>query len=94
MRIEDRQKAYDWLNEWEKLHKESRLRRDVYDQWKWGNRGAHPDWRTNPAMAPKPEHVLENIRGRMILSKRGGNIGKKLQSRWLCRKHQNLAKKI
>jgi|FreactcultureFD7_1027221.scaffolds.fasta_scaffold00154_38 hypothetical protein len=45
MRIEDRNKAWQWLDGWQQKHDWSNLRNDVFDQWKKGNRGEHGDWR-------------------------------------------------
>lgn len=45
MRIQDRNKAWKWLDGWHQKHDWSMLRDDVIDQWKKGNRGEHGDWR-------------------------------------------------
>ena len=45
LRLKDRDKAMKFLQTWEK-NKGSRLRIDVMQQWKLGNRGDHMDWRT------------------------------------------------
>ena len=55
-RIEDRDAAYRWLNGyhdntgkhhkgWNELHPNSRLERDVRDQWAKGNRGNDGEWK-------------------------------------------------
>jgi hypothetical protein len=55
-RIEDRDGAYRWLRGyvdqtgrrhkgWNDLHPNSRLERDVKDQWEKGNRGEHGEWK-------------------------------------------------
>ena len=62
-RINDRQGAFEWLEKWDQMHKGSRLRKDVYDQWKWGNRGEHPDWRDDPAVAAERKQLLEDVQG-------------------------------
>ena len=45
MRMNDRNKAWQWLDGWHQKHDWSKLRDDVFDQWKKGNRGEHGDWR-------------------------------------------------
>lgn len=45
MRIKDRDKAYEFLRMWEKNHNDTKLRSDVADQWKKGNRGEKGDWK-------------------------------------------------
>ena len=44
-------RAKDFLDAWEQKHKtpNSQLRQDVVQQWGWGGRGKHGDWRTGPA---------------------------------------------
>lgn len=44
-------RAKDFLDAWEQKHKtpNSQLRQDAQQQWGWGNRGKHGDWRTGPA---------------------------------------------
>lgn len=44
-------RAKDFLDAWEHKHKtpNSQLRQDAVQQWTWGNRGKHGDWRTGPA---------------------------------------------
>ena len=51
MTVKSRQKAAEFLDLWEKKHKDpnSRLRLDSREQWRLGNRGKHGDWRTGPA---------------------------------------------
>ena len=56
MRVQDRQKAHDWLHGgfdrngkhnkgWNALHTGSILERDIRDQWSKGNRGEHGEWK-------------------------------------------------
>jgi len=45
MRIEDRNKAHDFLRMWEKNHNDPTLRDAVKDQWAKGNRGEKGDWK-------------------------------------------------
>jgi len=45
MRIEDRDKAYEFLRMWEKNHDSQKLRNEVANQWKLGNRGEKGDWK-------------------------------------------------
>jgi hypothetical protein len=48
MRIADRARAMQWLQEWQRRHPGSTLERDVRQQWALGNRGAKGDWRVDP----------------------------------------------
>jgi hypothetical protein len=45
MRLEDRNKAHDFLRMWEKNHNDEKLRADVKDQWTKGNRGQKGEWK-------------------------------------------------
>jgi hypothetical protein len=45
MRIDDRNKAYDFLRMWEEKHRSGELRADVQNQWSAGNRGEKGDWK-------------------------------------------------
>ena len=45
MRLEDRNKAHDFLRMWEKNHNDTKLRADVKDQWTKGNRGQKGEWK-------------------------------------------------
>jgi hypothetical protein len=44
-RIEDRDRAHKWLQEWNEKHSGSILERDVVEQWKKGNRGQQGEWK-------------------------------------------------
>ena len=44
-RIEDRSKAWDFLEDYEKKHPGTTLKKDVIEQWRKGNRGLAGDWR-------------------------------------------------
>ncbi|NBS70068.1 hypothetical protein EBT31_14325 [bacterium] len=46
MRIEERDKAHEFLRMWEKNHDDHELRAMVKAQWELGNRGEKNDWRT------------------------------------------------
>lgn len=45
MRMEDRGKAWDFVEAFQEKHPESTLKDDVIDQWRKGNRGLAGDWR-------------------------------------------------
>lgn len=45
MRIKNRSEALQFLDRWEKKHKNKQLEEDVRRQWYRGNRGQHNDWR-------------------------------------------------
>lgn len=52
MRLRDRDGAKSFLDLWETKHKgETKLRADVVEQWRLGNRGKYGDWRTGDAGA-------------------------------------------
>jgi hypothetical protein len=44
-RIKDRDAAHEFLRMWEAKHDGSKLRDEVANQWKLGNRGENGDWR-------------------------------------------------
>ena len=44
-RIQDRDKAYKWLQDWNQKHPGSILESDVIEQWKKGNKGKEKDWK-------------------------------------------------
>lgn len=46
MRIEDRNKAYNFLRMWEENNRSGKLRADVQNQWDLGNRGEKDNWRS------------------------------------------------
>lgn len=43
-RIANRALAYEFIFNWEKNHKNSKLRQDVTYQWSKGNRGKEGEW--------------------------------------------------
>jgi len=45
MRIQDRDKAHEFLRMWEKNHDDYELRALVKAEWELGNRGEKGDWR-------------------------------------------------
>ena len=45
MRIEDRNKAYEFLRMWEAKHDSQQLRAVVKAQWDAGNQGEKGDWK-------------------------------------------------
>ena len=45
MRIQDRDKAHEWLRGWNEKHPGSILERDIIDQWKKGNQGNEGEWK-------------------------------------------------
>jgi hypothetical protein len=45
MRIEDRDKAHEFLRMWEKNHDDNQLRALVKSQWDKGNRGQYGEWK-------------------------------------------------
>lgn len=44
-RIEDRDRALEWLRGWNKKHPGSILESDVIEQWQKGNRGQQGEWK-------------------------------------------------
>ncbi len=58
MRLQDRNKAYTFIEDFEKKHPDSNLRQDVMKQWRLGNRGKDGDWRCTSLELTQdsPEH--------------------------------------
>jgi hypothetical protein len=44
-RMQDRTRAYEWLNKWNEKHPGSRLEEDTKQQWLRGNRGQQGEWK-------------------------------------------------
>ena len=45
VRLQDRDKAKQWIQEWQQKHEESKLQQDVLEQWNKGNRGEQGCWK-------------------------------------------------
>lgn len=45
MRLEDRDRCHKWLQGWNERHPGSILEKDVFNQWKKGNRGKEGEWK-------------------------------------------------